>query len=469
MGTKKETIYFIGVKGVGMTMLAQFLAAAGHKVSGSDIKEVFLTDSVLKKAGVKVLSPFSARHLPAKIDRIIYSSAYNIQNNPELAFIKRQPERFKKVPLLSYAEALAKVFNDHFGLAVCGSHGKTTISAWLGYVLLRAGLKPNVLVGSSVPQFKGSALFGQSKYFVAEVDEYQNKLKYFQPRGVVLTNIEFDHPDFFKTAAAYRQVFADFIKKIPQAGWLVTSAGDPETKKIKRACRGQIISVGLSGADWPDYLATNIKEQGSYQIFHVRYKGKDLGEFKVRLIGVHNVSNALMVIAAAAKLGVKIPAIKKALSGFKGTARRAQILGKYRGALIIDDYAHHPTEVKATLKAVREHYRGKNIITVFHPHTYTRTKALFKDFVASFPNTDELIILDIYGSAREKQGGVSSAQLAAAIRRRNKMTGRRQAVRHIPTLKAATKYLRSQLGSGDLLLLMGAGDVFRAGENLIKG
>jgi len=464
---KRHNYYLVGIKGVGMTMLAQFLASSGHRVSGSDISDSFMTDRVLKKAGIKVRTPFRPKNIPTVVDKIIYSSAYSAQNNPELAFIKKDG-RFKNIPVLSYAAALGEIFNNYYGIAVCGSHGKTTVSAWLGYVLWQADKKPNVLVGSRVPQFKGSSLRGKSPYFIAEVDEYQNKLQYFQPQGVVLNNIEFDHPDYFKDAAAYRQVFAEFIKKIPSAGFLVLSASDSETKKIKNKTKGKIISCGLNAATKPDYLATDIKTKGSGQVFRVYRRGRDLGEFKIRLIGEHNVLNALYVIAAAEKLGVKRAALKKSLGDFRGTARRMETLGQYHGALIIDDYAHHPTEVKATLEAVRRHYKKKKIITVFHPHTFTRTKALFKDFVTSFQNTDELIILNIYGSAREKQGGVSSAQLVAAINKYNMASGRQQAVRNIKTLKDAARYLKGHLKRGDLLLLMGAGDVFRVGEKLLK-
>jgi UDP-N-acetylmuramate--alanine ligase len=353
-------------------------------------------------------------------------------------------------------------------LAVCGSHGKTTTAAWLGYVLWRGGLAPNVLVGSRVPQFSGSILKGKSKYFVAEVDEYQNKLQYFKPRGVILNNIDFDHPDFFKNQAAYTEVFAAFLKKIPPAGFLVMNNQDPEIKKIKKYCPGKIISYGFNAAD---YRATDIRLAGTKQIFKVLQSNKMLGEFRINLSGEHNILNALAVIATAKKLGLKTNVIKKHLAGFKGTERRGQILGKYHNALIIDDYAHHPTEIKATLKGLCAQYKNKKIITVFHPHTYTRTKALFKDFVASFCLADELVILDIYDSAREsasqRKGGVSSQELVQAIKKYNQTHKIIQLVKNIKTIPQATTYLKKRLKTDDLLLLMGAGDVFRVGQNLL--
>jgi len=317
-----------------------------------------------------------------------------------------------------------------------------------------------------VPQLKGSSLLGKSKYFIAEVDEYQNKLQYFKPQGVVLNNIEFDHPDFFKDQAAYTKVFSDFVKKISRAGWLVINNRDPEIKKIKKYCSGQVISYDIAPnnetVETVNYLAHNLKLKNGYQIFSVN----DWGEFKISLWGEHNIYNALAVIAAARALKVSISDIKKHLAGFRGTERRAQLLGKYKGALIIDDYAHHPTEIKTTLTGLRARYPRKKIVTVFHPHTYTRTKALFKDFITSFGVTDELIILDIYGSAREKQGGVSSLQLVKGIIKYNKSHQILQTVKHIATIPQAASYLRSRLKENDLLLLMGAGDVFRVGEYL---
>lgn len=465
---KKKEAYMIGIKGVGMTMLAQFLAAKGWQVSGSDINDRFMTDRVLKRAGIKVKSPFAAANLPSRSSLIIHSSAFSGENNPEMAAVLSDSQRFPKSQVLSYAAALGQVFNRHRGIAVCGSHGKTTTSAWLGYVLSGAGKQPNVLTGARVPQFKGSTLIGSSRLFVAEVDEYQNKLQYFQPQGIVLNNIEFDHPDFFKDQAAYAKVFAAFLKKLPASGFAVLNNGDPEIRKIMKYCRGRYATYDIDrggGVPTVNYLASNLRRRGDFQVFSVN----DYGEFKIRLWGEHNVLNALAVIAAARFLGVKLPEIKKQLAAFRGTERRAQILGRYQGAVIIDDYAHHPTEIQATLAGLHSFYGSKKKLRVlFHPHTYTRTKALFSDFAASFEMADEVSVLDIYGSAREKQGGVSSAQLVRAINEHNRRAGKRQAVRHLPTLEQASRYFQKELRSGEVLLLMGAGDVFRVGEAILK-
>lgn len=465
---RKLNIYLIGIKGVGMTMLAQFLAAKGHEVSGSDITDTFLTDIVLRDNQISVFTPFAAKNIPAKIDLIIYSSAFNEKNNPELAALKND-QRYTAVPKLSYAEALGEVFNHYQGIAVCGSHGKTTTSAWLGYVLERAHKKPNVLVGSRVPQFKGSSLVGSSKIFVAEVDEYQNKLQYFQPQGVLLNNIDYDHPDFFKTKADYLQVFIDFVKKIPAPGFLIINHHDSSSARLIKACSARIATYDVADETYSgetvNYLAHDLRIKNGYQIFKVN----NLGEFKIKLWGRHSVFNALAVIAGARELGLSLKVIRTHLFGFKGTERRAQVLGKYKGALIIDDYAHHPTEVKSTLEGVKVFYPGKKLRVIFHPHTFTRTKALFTEFVKSFSLADELIVLDIYGSAREKQGGVSSLQLVTAIKKNNQQQKIKQDVGHISDLKSVTAYLRATVKKDEIILLMGAGDVFRVGENLLSG
>jgi UDP-N-acetylmuramate--alanine ligase len=478
---KDKKIYFIGIKGVGLTMLAQFLARSGNQVSGSDTAEIFLTDAVLRREKIPVRSPFAAANLPDRPDLIVYSSAYTAANNPELAYIRNQPHLFRGVPLLKYGAALGSVFNHYQGIAICGSHGKTTTSAWLGYVLDKAGFSPNVLVGSRVPQFKSSGLAGRSRLFIAEVDEYQDKLQYFQPHGVVLNNIDYDHPDFFKTRAAYTAVFRRFIKKIPRQGFLVINGADEEIGKIKRSCPGKIISYALAGdsglirlgqavsqaTSLVDYLAEDFRRVGDYQSFTVKVAGRFWGKFKIRLSGRHNIANALAVIAVARRLGVSRAAIRRHLAGFRGTERRGQILGHYRRALIMDDYAHHPTEIKATLAGLKERYPRRRLIVVFHPHTFSRTRTLFADFVKSFSLADKLIILDIYASAREKRGGVSSRELVGKIVAHNRRERISQEALYLPAQRQAEKYLRQHLQAGDILVLMGAGDVFRLGQALL--
>lgn len=465
--TKKKKAYFIGIKGVGMTMLAQFLHARGYAVSGSDVSDTFLTDAVLRRLRIPVRSPFAPENIPAAPGMVVHSSAFSAANNSELAYLAKHQS---KVPVFSYAEALGREFNRYRGIAVCGSHGKTTTTAWLGYVLMKAGRQPNVLVGSNVPQFRGSGLTGRSPWLVAETDEYQNKLRFFDPQGIVLNNIDYDHPDFFKDRIAYRQVFQDFVAKLPASGWLIVNGDDTEAMVVSKACPAKIIRCGVNSAE-ADYLATDLTLKRGRQAFRLQVRGRDQGEFRLSLYGIHNVHNALGVIAAARQLGVSWIQIRQHLGTFRGTERRSQVLGEYQGALIIDDYAHHPAEIRATLAALRARWPHNRLVTVFHPHTFSRTRALFDDFVDSFSDTDILLVLDIYGSAREaasERAGMSGAKLARAVVARNRQAKRYQAVESVATLDDAAKRLCQIIKPGDRAVLMGAGDVFRIGGQLLS-
>jgi UDP-N-acetylmuramate--alanine ligase len=459
---KIKKIYMIGIKGVGMTMLAQYLAANGKEVSGSDIAEKFMTDKALKEAGIKVIEKFDAGNIPAGADLIIYSSAYNKENNTEVA-----EALGGKRKTIVYAQALAEVFNQKYGIAVVGSHGKTTTAAWLGYVLDKAGISPSVMSGSYAPQFNGFGMVGKSDYLVAELDEYQNKLKYFQPKAVLLNNIDYDHPDFFPTPEDYQDVFIEFIKKIPKKGFLIANFDDLIISKIANVnCKGKVVSYAID--EEADYVAYDIKHNNGKQYFKVRMggnEGGELGDFSVQLSGRHNISNALAVIVACIELGVELVDIRKYLEEFTGTARRMQKMGEFNGAAIIDDYAHHPTEIKATLAGARESYPKNKLIVVFHPHTFSRTKALLDDFAQSFGDADEVIVLDIYGSAREQHGGVHSRDLIQKIKNQKSKI---KNILYIPTIDECEKYLRKNIERGDVVLLMGAGDVFKIGERLAK-
>jgi UDP-N-acetylmuramate--alanine ligase len=470
--SKIKKIYMIGIKGVGMTMLAQYLVGQGIEITGSDTEEKFMTDPILKKSGIKIIENFNSGNIPSDPDLIIYSTAYN-KNNPEV-----EAALNSKIKTLTYAEALAKVFNQKYGIAVTGSHGKTTTTAWLGFVLDKSNLNPSVLVGSNVPQFNGAGLIGKSDYLIIEADEYQNKLHYYNPQAVILNNIDYDHPDFFESEDDYTEAFIEFIKKIPKRGFLVANFDDKIIKKIANVnCRGKVVSYAIN--ETADYIAYDVRNFNNKQYFKVKIgtdwdiedfneniKNEILGDFVINLAGQHNIYNALAVIAAAIELNIPLVNIRTYLEEFSGTTRRMEILGEVNGAIIIDDYAHHPTEIKATLKAIRENYKNKNLVVVFHPHTFTRTKALFKDFSESFSDADEIIVLDIYGSAREVQGGVSALELVDAIK--SVPSNANKNVIHIPNIKDTETFLKNRINKNDTLILMGAGDVFRIGENLIK-
>ena len=451
-----------------MTMLAQYLYTQNIEVLGSDTLENFATtQDTLERLNLKIIEEFDKDNIPADADLIVYSSAYNKENNVEVASALKG-----KIKAYNYAQAFGQIFNQKYGIAVTGSHGKTTTSAWLGYVMEKAGKQPSVMTGTYVPQFDGASIVGKSDYLVAELDEYQNKLQYFEPKVVLLNNIDYDHPDFFSTEKEYLNVFIEFIKKIPTNGYLVANIDDPIVRKIIHVnCRGKVITYGIN--EVADFIAYGIKYFNNKQYFKVKISSEEaqdleaeetvLGDFSISLSGKHNIYNALAVIATCIELNIELVIIRKFLEEFTGTARRMQVLGEYDGAIIIDDYAHHPTEIKTTLEGARQIYNDKKLIVVFHPHTFTRTKALLDEFSKSFKDADEVIVLDIYGSAREEHGGVHSKDLVQKIKNENN-----KYVLHISTLEECENYLRNNIKRDDVVILMGAGDVFKIGENLIK-
>ena len=469
-----KKVHIIGIEGAGTSALALMFNSYGIKVSGSDEGDHFYFDT-LKNKGIKIFHGFKANNISKDVDLIIYSTAFKPETNVELEAALRG-----KTKVINYPKALSMLFENKYGIAVAGTHGKTTTTAWLAYVLDKSGYAPSAIVGSKVLQFNNSSLVGKSEYFIVETDEYQNKLKYYFPKAAILNNIEYDHPDFFQTEEEYKEVFIEFIKKIPKKGFLIANFDDPVIQKTANVnCRGRVITYAIDEA--ADYVAYDIKTENVRQYFkvhltpgpspsqgdgRVKMETNELGGFAIQLTGRHNISNALAVIATAIELDVPLNELRAHLENFQGTARRMQVMGKYRGAILIDDYAHHPTEVKATLAAATEKYTRKNIIAVFQPHTFTRTRALLKDFATSFNQADELIVLDIYSSAREEQGGVHSEDLLKQIRRQT-TDNRRQNIKYIPTVAEVADYLKREIGSNDVVVFMGAGDVYLVGNKLL--
>ncbi len=471
-----ENVYMIGIKGVGMVGLAEILKKQGKKISGSDINEPFFTDQILERLKIKVYQGFSVKNLKnrKRVNLIVHSTAYNSENNKELQLANE-----KGYPILSYPEALGILFKSKVGIAVCGSHGKTTVTAMLALVMEEAGMKPTALVGSKIKQLNSSVLVGESEYMVIEADEYQNKLAYYNPQMVILTSLDFDHPDYFKDFEAYKKVFKDFVKKIPATGILVVWGESATTLEIAMEARCELLIYGffkkdllISSGVASKYGLTNI-DSNNRMINDIREKFKEAGKkrfnfisvsekLKLKIIGRHNLLNATAVFALGQKMGISEKKVLKALNNFEGTARRMEVIGTRKKALIIDDYAHHPEEVKATLQALREKYPKKNLICVFHPHTFTRTKALLSEFAQSFDKADEVIVLDIYGSAREKQGGVIAEDLV------DKMKMFQQNVYHISTLEKVFDDLKDRIGSNDVVVTMGAGNVCTLASKLAR-
>jgi UDP-N-acetylmuramate--alanine ligase len=451
---KIRKIYFIGIKGSGMVALVEILARQGFEVTGSDTTEKFFTDEILKKKlFVKYFEGFDADHVKDDTDLVVFSTAYNEENNEEFKAAK-----YKSLPMISYPELLGLLFNQKYGIAVCGTHGKTTTTAMLAEIFRVSDLDPTAVVGSQVRQWRGSALVGRSDFMIIEADEYQGKFKFYHPQAVILTSADWDHPDYFKTPEEYKKTFIDFVQKIPRHGFLVVCGDRSDTLEIARSAKCNVLKYGFGKEN--DFKIKNHELKDGKQIFEVWNGEKKLGEFELELPGKHNVLNAAAAVAMSHKFNAKIEKIQEALRNFEGTSRRFEYIGKRNGAILIDDYGHHPEELKATLKAAREFFPKKRIWCVFHPHTYTRTKALLSEFAQSFEDADRVIVLDIYGSARETQGGVHSQDLVELAKKYHRN------VAYIPTIDEAVEFLKDEIEKGDLVIAMGAGNVWEVAEKL---
>lgn len=445
-----KKVYVIGIKGSGVIAVVEILYSMGIEVLGSDTNEKFFTDEILQKLNIQYFEKFSPENIPADTDLVVYSTAYNENNNEEFQEAKK-----RNLEMISYPEILAKFFNDKYGIAVCGTHGKTTTSAMLAQTLKEIGTDPSAIIGSRVINWGGNALIGKGEFFVAETDEFQNKLRFYDPKAVILTNLDFDHPDTFPTFIEYKKAFADFVTRIPKTGFLVVWGDSVDTLEVAREAICPVLTYGFR--EECGYRIIN----NQMQKFEVEHDGKNLGEFETKLIGKHNILNAVAVIAVCHKLNLDLEKVKEALRNFQGTKRRFEYIGERNGAILIDDYGHHPEELKATLKGAREIYPEKNIWAVFHPHSYSRTEALLSEFAQSFSDADHVIVLDIYGSARENNGKVNSLDLVKLI---NKFD--RDKAEHLKTINDAVEFLQDKIGADDVVITIGAGNGWEVAEKL---
>jgi len=426
--TSYRRVYFLGIKGAGMTGLAQIFKRLGKSVSGSDVTDQFFTDEVLKAEHIHVL-PFSTKNISKKIDLLIYSTAYNQKNSVEFRAAKAA-----KIPMISYPQALGLLLNNKTGVAVCGTHGKTTTTAMLGYVLQELGQDPTVVVGSTIKQLGGNARFGKSDVVVIEADEYQNKLRYYHPKIVILTSADFDHPDYFADQAAYSHVFKQFVKKIPKDGLLIAFTDDPQVREIIKSARCRVIGYGQ----------------------------KTLLPVKLQIPGEHNVWNATAVLLAVKELGLPAARATAILRRFRGAKRRFELLGTARGVRVYDDYAHHPVEISKLLQGARVKFGTRKIWAVFQSHSYSRTKALLQDFGTAFTNADDVTVLDVFSSAREKAKTVGAEDLVRAINQHSPKAAYRG------TIEQVAAWLVTVVHKGDVVITIGAGENWRVGTQLLK-
>lgn len=451
-------IHLVGIKGVALTALALCLSDAGIEVSGSDIPETFVTGEVLDKRKFKIFESFSEDHISKDINLVVYTGAHSGSQNIE---VKRAVQL--GVAVMSHAEALGNLTRGKRLISVCGTGGKSTTSAMCAWILEKGGLTPSFAVGvGNVPNFGVPGRFvSKSSWFVAEADEYavdptrdlRPRFVYQQPEIIICTNLKYDHPDIYPTFEQTKQVFLNFFNTLPENGTLIVNGDDQDIRSLlpQLTTKAKVVTVGTSAS--ADFFLHDQTSQDGITKGKVGSK-----ELQLSIPGIFNLMNAQMAVLAASIAGVTDDLAIEALRSFKGTMRRFESKGTVKEALWYDDYAHTPEEIQATLSALRSWHPDKKIIAVFQPHTYSRTKALFNKFSQSFTLADELILLDIFASAREKEdSSVSSDMLADSISK----SERNKFVKNVKTIETAAKELSKKLTSKVVVMTLGAGDVYQ--------
>lgn len=454
MTQTKEHIYFIGIGGISMSGLAEILASRGHQVSGTDVKETAVTKH-LQSLGIHINFGHRAENITDDITLVVYTAAIH-DDNPEL-----RAAHEKGIRIMDRAHLLGQIMDEyHDSVAVSGTHGKTTTTSMVSEILLAAEKDPTITVGGILPTIGSNLRIGNSPYFVAEACEYFDSFLQFNPFIAIILNVESDHLDYFKTLENIRRSFHAFAQRVPDKGLLAISEKIDHVEELTDGLTCHVETFGLSEkANW---RAENIvHEANGRNSFDVYHNSAFFTTIHLHIPGEHNITNALAAIAASAFLGAAPEDCVKGLHHYTGTERRFQLKGKKDGITVIDDYAHHPTEIKAALAAA-QNVQHNTTWCVFQPHTFSRTRFLFDEFGEAFGDADEIIIADIFAARETDDGTVSAAQLADRIAQTGK------SARYVGDFAAIEAYLREHCKSGDLLMTVGAGDVYKIGENFLK-
>ena len=451
---KPSHVHFIGIGGISMSGLAAILLKEGFVVSGSDSHESELTDR-LQAAGARIAYQQAAENITDGIDVVVYTAAIH-PSNPEYAAAVA-----KKIPLLTRAQLLGQMMKNYkIPICVSGTHGKTTTTSMAAHILMAADMDPTISVGGILPLIKGNYRIGSNNTFLMEACEYTNSFLSFFPKISIILDIDADHLDFFKDLDDIRHSFRKFAELLPDDGVLIINADDPACKMITKGLTCKIITYSMSNkGEYTADLVTYDKRGNAS--FRALYKGNPIGNFSLQVPGQHNVSNALAAIALARELGIDAATIENGFESFHGTNRRFEYKGKMKcGAAVIDDYAHHPTEIKATLHTA-ERVPHETIWCVFQPHTYTRTKALLPQFAEALSIADHVVLADIYAARELDIYGVSSRDLQAEIQKLGTDCD------YFPSFEEIEDFLCANVKDGDLVITMGAGNIVQVGEDLI--
>ncbi len=447
-------IHFVGIGGIGMSGIASLLLEEGYQVSGSDLRTTSMIH-ILKDKGAQIFKGHAKNQIKGA-DVVVASSAISGEN-PEIVQAKELG-----IPIIPRARMLAELMRIKYAVAVAGAHGKTSTTSMVGQILNAANLDPTVIVGGVLQGAGTNALYGKGKFLVAEADESDGSFLSYCPAICVVTNIDMEHLEFYNDIEQIKDKFLEFINSVPFYGMAAVCLDNEHIQDIIPKIETRYLTFGMNAQ--ADVRAENIECMGGKSKFLVTWNEKELGEIFLNIPGRHNVSNALGAIAVALELGISFGIIKKALEEISGVKRRMEIKGKIReNILVMDDYGHHPTEIAATLNAVRDNYPDRRLVVVFQPHRFTRTKALFREFTKSFYQSQELVVLPIYPASEEPIEGVDSQSLCRGIREHG-----HKGVSFAPDMNQALSILSHKIRENDVVLTLGAGDVYTLGEKLVE-
>ena len=449
-----EKIHFVGIGGIGMSGIAEVLINLDYKVSGSDLRSSETTER-LTGLGAEIGIGHSADNLK-NVDVVVISSAVH-DDNPEVVEAKRL-----HVPVIPRAEMLAELMRMKFGIAIAGTHGKTTTTSMAASILGHAGIDPTIVIGGKLNAIGTNAQLGQGKFLLAEADESDGSFLVLSPTIAVVTNIDADHLDHYLGGIEeIKDTFVKFINKVPFYGLAILCLDDKNIREILPRVKKRYMTYGLSSQ--ADIRATHIKHDGFQTSFVAHYKGYRLGEVSFPMPGPHNVLNAMACIAVALELDVPFSAIQEGFATFSGVGRRFTVKGEPKGIMVVDDYGHHPAEIRATLAAARQGWPERRIVAAFQPHRYTRTHELFDEFVTAFYDADVLILTDVYAAGEQPVAGATSARLAEEVRRHGQKD-----VTHIANRELIPEHLAGIVKEGDIVITLGAGNIWQQGETLVK-
>jgi UDP-N-acetylmuramate--alanine ligase len=453
MYRKKYQIHFVGIGGIGMSGIAELLLNLGYSVSGSDLRLSDITEH-LQALGGTVYEGHAGGQI-AGADVVVVSSAID-PSNPEV-----QAALKASVPVIPRAEMLAELMRLKYSIAIAGAHGKTSTTSLVASVLAAGGLDPTVVIGGKLKGIGANAVLGQGDYIVAEADESDGSFLKFSPAIAVVTNIDREHLDFYKDLDAIKQVFLDFIDRIPFYGLAVLCMDNEAVQDLLPHVRKRFVTYGMNPQ--ADLQARDVVCKGLTSHFTVARQADTLGSVRLNLPGVHNVYNAMAAIAVGLELGIDFGRIQSALGKVQGVQRRLEIKGEAKGITVVDDYGHHPTEIKTTLDAMEHGWPGRRKVVVFQPHRYTRTRALFEEFSRSFYRSDTLLLLPIYAASEQPIEGVDSRLLCESIQAHG-----HKDVTCVDTMDQALAFLSERVSPGDVVLTLGAGNVYQLGEQFLS-